>query len=664
MLSSRTHYNNFQILIGIYMDTIYGFTGRVAHVDLTKATVDIEEPSIAIYKRYLGGSALNMYYIMRDMPAKLDPLDERALLCFGVGPATSLPIAGQSRLTITAKSPLTGAIGDSQGGGYFPAEMKKAGFDAIILHGKSKEAIYLYVHDGRIEFHSASDIWRSSTIKVEEYIKTHHDPSCTILQTSIAGINGVLYSAIINDCNRAYGRTGMGAVMASKHVRAIGAFGGRKRIGIYDREGFKTLACQGMEQFSNSMVSDMPIFGTSSVVASSQSAGGLATKNYTSGSFEEWRSINGTSFRQKLLHENTEKALDRNACYACMIQCKAVAYVEDGDFQTDSRYGGPEFETIAAFGSFCGISNLEAIAKANELCNKYGMDTLSTGSTIAWLMECYESNMLSLEQKALLKGIEPNFGNAHAMVSLVESIAHRVGIGDILAEGSQRASEILGIGKEALTTVKKQEVPAHMPHIKRSFAVIYATNPFGPDHQSSCSDQEYEHDYPFYKERMEYMGFFEPQPQYSLTSEKIRFARITQYFYSALDSMSVCQFVWGPSWQLYGPEDFVRLIRSVTGFADYSFEDVLSVGKRRIILMRLFNAREGIGKDSDTLPKKFFKRLEKGKKGAEYIDEKEFLEAREEFYKQSQWDKTTGYPTKEALIEADLEEFLFVLNMI
>lgn len=643
---------------------MYGFCGTIAIIDLTRGVVNLEHPPEEVYRKYLGGSALNMYYMMRYMKQGVDALAPESLLCFAVGPATALPIAGQSRLTITAKSPLTGAIGDSQGGGYFPAEMKKAGFDALILYGKAPEPTYIYIHDDTIELCPAHDIWLSSTVDVESYIQKKHSESCKILQTSIAGINGVLFSAIINDCNRAYGRTGMGAVMASKHVRAIGAYGGTNRIPIYDRGQFKALACKGMEQFSNSMVSDMSIFGTSSVVASSQVAGGLATHNYTKSSFDEWREISGTAFRQKLLHENTEKELERNACYACMIQCKAVAHVEEGEFKTDSRYGGPEFETIAAFGSFCGISSLEAIAKANELCNKYGMDTLSTGSTIAWLMECYEKKLLKEEHYILLNGIEPSFGNAHAMIALVELIAHREGIGAILSMGSQRASDILGIGEEALTTVKGQEIPAHMPHIKRSFAVIYATNPFGPDHQSSCSDQEYELDYPFYKERMEYMGFTTPQPQYSLTAEKIRFARETQYLYSALDSMSVCQFVWGPSWQLYGPHDFVELIQSVTGFSDFSFQDVLDVGRRRIILMRLFNAREGIGKEHDTLPKKFFKPLEKGAKGAEYIDKEEFLKAKEELYIQSKWDIHTGYPTKEALEEADLYEFIPLLDSL
>ena len=643
---------------------MYGFSGTIAFVDLTSGKVTLEHPPLEIYRKYLGGSALNMYYMMRYMQGGVNPLAPESLLCFAVGPATSLPIAGQSRLTITAKSPLTGAIGDSQGGGYFPAEMKKAGFDALILYGKAELPTYIYVHNGVVELHSAESIWLSSTIEVESYIRKRHSTSCKILKTSIAGINGVLFSAIINDCNRAYGRTGMGAVMASKNIRAIGAFGGIHRTPIYDRSRFKSLACQGMEQFSNSMIADMSIFGTSSVVASSQVAGGLATHNYTQSSFDDWREISGTAFRQKLLHENTANALERNACHACMIQCKAVAHVEEGEFKTDSRYGGPEFETIAAFGSFCGISSLEAIAKANELCNKYGMDTLSTGSTIAWLMECYEKKMLKEEHYKLLGDIEPYFGNAHAMVALVEAIAYKQGIGAILAMGSERASEILGIGAEALTTIKGQEIPAHMPHIKRSFAVIYATNPFGPDHQSSCSDQEYELDYPFYKERMEYMGFTTPQPQYSLTAEKIRFARITQYLYSALDSMSVCQFVWGPSWQLYGPKDFVELIQCVTGFTDFSFQEVLDVGKRRILLMRLFNAREGIGKERDTLPSKFFKPLEKGKKGAEYIDKEEFLSAKEELYRQSKWDLQTGYPTREALEDAELHEFIPLLDSL
>ncbi|MGL4722402.1 MAG: aldehyde ferredoxin oxidoreductase family protein [Desulfovibrionaceae bacterium] len=643
---------------------MYGFTGRIVHINLSTQIIEIEEPCEEFYKKYLGGSALNMYYMLTKMKAGTLALSEENLICFSVGPATALPIAGQSRMTVTSKSPLTDAIGDSQSGGFFPAELKRAGFDAITVQGRAKSPVYIYVCDGKVEIRDAKAMWLSETVEVEEMIrKDTGEENVKIVQTGIAGINGVLFSAVMNDCNRANGRNGLGLIMGNKNLRAI-AVRGRKRIIPYDRESFKTLACSGMEQFSNSMISDLAIFGTSSAVGSSQSAGGLPTRNYTSGVFEGWKQISGQAFREKLLHENTEREIERNACYACMVQCKAVAKVVDGDFQTDPRYGGPEYETLAAFGSFCGIDNLEAIAKANELCNRYGMDTVSTGATIAWLMECYEKSLLTKEIEILLEGIVPSFGNAKAMIELITMIAYQRGIGRILSKGSVRASEELGIGSELLTAVKKQEAPAHMPHIKRSFAVIYATNPFGPDHQSSCSDQEYELDYEFYKERMLYMGFSEPQEKYSLTAEKIRFARETQYFYSTLDSMSVCQFVWGPSWQLYGPKEFVELIQSSTGFIDFTWQDVLDVGRRRIIMMRLFNAREGMGKKEDVLPSKFFKPLQGGYTDSLTISREEFENALEEFYIQSQWDLQTGYPTKESLYNAKLECFVPILEKL
>lgn len=638
---------------------MYAYAGRIAKVDLTNEQVEYIEESAAFYRKYVGGSLMNMYYMLTEMEGGVDALAPGNVLCFSVGPATGLYIAGQSRVTVSAKSPLTGGIGDSQGGGFFPAAMKHAGFDALIVKGCARAPVFLYLHEGVVSIESAVSIWESDTLTVESYIRARTHKEARIIQTSIAGIHGVRYASLINDCNRANGRTGLGLVMASKKLRAVCAYGTTVPC-VADSESFDRLVQRGIDYFPQSMVADLRTYGTSTGVASAQIAEALATRNYTEKTFEHWRSIDGTAFRRELIHANTENELQRTACYACMVQCKAVAQVFDGDFATDSRYGGPEFETLAAFGSLCGVHNLQAIAKANELCNRYGLDTVSTGATIAWLMECYEEDLLHSKDKALLDGIQPSFGNAHAMIALIEAIAYRRGIGDILAEGSMRAAQILGVGADKVVTVKKQELPAHLPNLKRSFAIVYATNPFGPDHQSSCSDQEYENDYIFYKERMEYMGFYHPQEPYSLTEEKLRFAQETQYFYSMLDSVSVCQFVWGPSWQLYGPRDFVELIQSTTGFA-FTWQDVLQAGKRRILMMRLFNAREGIGKQEDILPEKILSSLENE---SHALTKEDFMRALESFYERSQWDKTTGFPLQQAFEATELHEFIPLLQKI
>jgi len=279
-----------------------------------------------------------------------------------------------------------------------------------------------------------------------------------------------------------------------------------------------------------------------------------------------------------------------------VVRCKRVVEVTEGPFPVNPRYGGPEYETLAALGSYCGVADLVAVARANQLCNMYGMDTISCGATVAWAMDCFERGLIALQDT---HGIALRFGNAEALVHVVERIGKREGFGRVLGEGSARAAEALGVGQELVVAVKNHELPAHMPQVKRSLALIYAVNPFGADHQS------HEHD-PSYNEspqRMAELDLLDPQPVDVLNAEKVRFALYTQYLYSCLDSVNVCQFVWGPAWQLYGPSQLVEAVRAVTGW-NVSLWELMKVGERRLNLLRAFNAREGVGAEADTVPPK------------------------------------------------------------
>ena len=331
---------------------------------------------------------------------------------------------------------------------------------------------------------------------------------------------------------------------------------------------------------------------------------------------------------------------------ACTVRCKRVVEVKDGPYPLDPRYGGPEYETLAMLGSCCGIGDLVAVAKASELCNKYGMDTISCGGTIAWAMECFENGLLTLDDTG---GIELRFGNAAAMVRMVEMIAKREGFGDLLAEGSERAAARIGRGTERfLITSKKQEAPAHMPQLKRTLALIYAVNPFGADHMSSSHDGSYVGGL----ERMAQLSLLDPQPPLSLNTEMVRYAMLTQHFRSAMDSLSVCQFCFGVGgWELYGPDQLLQAIRAVTGW-NVSLYELMKLGERRLNMMRAFNAREGIGREADTLPEKFFTVPLKGGPSDGYaVDRQVWEQARETYYAMCGWDVETGYPTRAKLEE-------------
>ena len=644
-----------------------GYNGKILHINLTTGDLTVEEPPESFYREYMGGSALNMYYLLTEMPAGVDPLGPDNILALSVGVTTGAPVSGQSRMTASAKSPLTGAIGDAQCGGFFPAEMKFAGFDAFIIKGKSSHPVYLWVNDGQYELRDASHLWGKISGEVEATLKQElGDDQIEVAQVGPAAEKGVLFSAIINMSNRANGRTGMGAVMASKNLKAVVVRGkeGKKNFQMADKQALLDLARQGAKIFPESDVVGLGKYGTAETTGAQQAVGMLPSHNFNSGVFEEWKKIDGPTMYDTILKGAAEDKQDlrgRDTCYSCTIRCKRVVEINDGPYQVDPHYGGPEYETTSTFGNYCGVSDLAAIAKANEICNKYGMDTISCGATISWAMECFENGLLTTQDTG---GLELNFGNAEAMVKMTELIAKREGFGDVLADGSERAAELIGRGtEEFLLTSHRQEAPAHMPQLKRSLAVIYATNPFGSDHQSSEHDGSYEGEAVSYPERMAAIGLTQAQPHLSLTPEKIRYTRTTQHFYSLMDSVNVCQFVYGPAWQLYGPEDLRQMIQHVTGW-EVTIDELLAVGERRLNMLRAFNAREGIDREQDKLPEKMFKKaLKDGPTEGIKLDRAEFETALDEYFRQNDWDVETGTPTRYKLEQLDLAWVADELNL-
>jgi aldehyde:ferredoxin oxidoreductase len=616
----------------------------VYHVDLTRGTVETKTVSEDVYRKYPGGSALAAYLLWQAVPAGADPLGPDNVLVMAVSPLTGLPISGQSRMTACSRSPLTGAIGDSQCGGFFPAEMRAAGADAIVFTGRSAAPVYLWLHDGEAELRPAKHLWGKVTAEVDRLLKEEvGDAKAEIAQIGPAGENLVRYAAIMNMVNRANGRTGMGAVMGSKRLKAVVVRGthspkpamATEFRGLIKRLKELTDANPGINWFGQ--------FGTAGVLAVQDKMGGQPSRNYTEGTFEQCKDIDGSTMVKTILKE-------RDTCYACVVKCKRVVEVHDPDLDVDPIYGGPEYETLTFFGSMCGVGDLKLLARASADANMYGMDTISAGSTIAWAMEAKTKGLLDDQ------GLGLAYGDGRSVLRAIEAIALRRGIGDLLAEGSLRAATSLGPDAVDLTvTVKGQELPAHMPQHKRSLGLIYAVNPFGADHQSS------EHDSmlrtkpgSLHRRRLSELGEFGDLDLRDLSDAKVGFAYRTQCFYSALDSLGLCQFVWGPSWQLYGPAETVELVRYGAGW-DVTMDELLQMGERRIHLLRAFNAREGIGKESDVLPKKLFEPLGgTGPTAGVALTHEEFEHARETYYQLSGCDPATGYPTHAKLADLGL----------
>ena len=633
----------------------HGYNGKILHVDLTKGHLSVEEPEEAFYRKYMGGSALAMYFLLNELPPETDPLGPENVLVLALSVLTGTAVSGQSRMTAAAKSPLTGGIGDSQGGGFFPAEMKFAGFDAIVIKGKADKPVYLWINEGNYELRDASHLWGKITGEAEAAIKDElGDDKIEVLQVGPAGEKLVRFAGIFSMSNRANGRTGMGAVMGSKNLKAV-VVRGKKRPSVADKSRLNSLARWGAANLEDSDIAGLAKYGTAETTGSNQTSGTLPSYNYNSGVFDGWEAIDGTTMYDMVLKGASEGKQDRegrDTCYACTVRCKRVVEITEGKHKVDPHYGGPEYETTSTFGNYCAIDDLAAISKANEICNKYGMDSISCGATISWAFEAFNEGKLTMEDT---DGLDLSWGNADSMVELTERIGKREGFGDLLAEGSERAAKRIGRGTEDyLITFKGQEAPAHMPRVKRSLAVIYATNPFGADHQSHEHDPAIEDDFEFYTERLAVLGFTEEQEVRSLSDEKIRFAMTSQHMYSTMDSLNLCQFVFGPAWQLYGPEDMVELVRAVTGWEDVSFEELQKVGERRLNMMRIFNAREGIDRKADVLPKKLFKPLKGGVSDGWQLDEDEVEAALDKYFEFCGWDVETGVPTRAKLEELDL----------
>lgn len=614
----------------------YGYHGKILHVDLGGGTCSIETPDEQFYRLYMGGSAFGAYYLLKQSPPHCDPFGPENLLVLSLSVLTGAPISGLSRMTATAKSPLTDAIGDSQCGGFWPAKCKFAGFDAIVIKGVSPKPVFLWLHEGQAEIRDAGHLWGKITGEVEKTLKADFGDDIEVLQCGPAGEKLTRYAAIINMRSRANGRTGMGAVMGSKKLKAV-VVQGNQRPPVADREELKRLAKWGADNFEKSDVYAFRTLGTSGVISGQQLAGGFPTRNWESGVFDGWASLDGQKLADTIL-------IERDTCYGCIVRCKRVVEKKDGPYVLDPYYGGPEYETIGTFGSYCCIDDLIAVSYASQLCNQYGVDTISCGATIAWAMDCFDRGIITLKDTG---GITLSFGNADAMVKVTELICKREGIGNILAEGSARAAQHFGKGSaELVVAVKNLEFAAHMPQVKRSCALIYAVNPFGADHQS------HEHDpaYGAYPKKMAQFGLLNPIPDTALNGEKVRFALYMQHCYSFTDTLNLCQFVWGPAWQLYDCNLTVEMVRAVTGW-DVSLWELMKAGERRLNMLRAYNAREGIGKEADTLPHKMTIPLKGGPSEGLFVPPDELKKAKQTYYAMAGWDENTGNPTRAKLEE-------------
>jgi aldehyde:ferredoxin oxidoreductase len=612
-----------------------GYAGKILHIDLTHSKIEIEEPDEGFYRRYLGGNGFVGYYLLKEMPAGTDPLGPDNVLVMACGTLTGIPVAGAGRSAVGAKSPLTGGYGEADVGGFFGAELKRAGFDALVIRGQAPKPVYLWVHDGQAEIRAAEHLWGMQTLECQEAVRA--ELGVKRARTAMIGPGGekmVRYACVINDLKHAAGRTGMGAVMGSKNLKCV-ATRGRAAVPVADAEALKELTRYMRENWQEK-AGGLHELGTSGGVNGLNEMGAFPTRNFQDGQFEGAAKISGEAMRDTIL-------VGREGCYACPVRCKRAVEVDDGTYQVIRSYGGPEYETIGAFGSCCGVDDLPAIAQANALCNAYGLDTISTGMVVAFAMECFENGLLTLQDTG---GLELKFGNAPAMVELTRQICEREGLGDLLAEGPRQAARKIGHGAEAFVmAVKGQPFPMHEGRVRHGQALGYAVSPTGADHMHNIWEGG------LVKaplgQGLQSLGLYEPVPRTELNAHKIRaYIYLTNWAWVS-NHIGHCAFV------PWSREQIVQLIQAITGWQTNIWE-LLKVAERGVTLARVFNLREGLTRADDVLPARMNTPFVNGTLNEKPVDPEALDAAVRIFYGMMGWDPETGEPTEARLQELDI----------
>ncbi|MEJ2167221.1 MAG: aldehyde ferredoxin oxidoreductase family protein, partial [Desulfobacterales bacterium] len=564
----------------------YGYNGKILHVNLTLNSWEVEEPSEKWYRTYMGGSAFAAYYLLKLLQPGIDPLSPDNVLVFAASVITGAPLSGYNRYTVAAKSPLTGCFGESEAGGYFGPELKFAGFDAVVITGKADKPVYLFIKDGEAEIRSAADIWgldnHQTLEKLEQELADKKIRAATI---GPAGERLVRFANVSNDMEHFNGRTGMGCVMGAKNLKAVVARG-RHKPELADAKRVGELARWHNQRIKNHPPNvGLSAMGTPGLVKGLNAGGILPTRNFKFGTFDQWENISWDGLQREIYHS-------AGTCYLCAVKCKRRVKSDDARYPLDERFGGPEYESIGALGSNLLNGDIKSVARATQLCNLYGMDTISAGNMTALVMECYEAGILKRED---LGGRAAQWGDGEFICWLVQQMGERQGIGDILAEGMVRAAEKIGNGAQKYAFhIKGNDLPLHDGRGKTGMAMGFALSSTGADHV------ETPHDVAFQGQgfnALSAVGVTEPVRPLDTDEDKVRFFKVGQLSWGINNLLSICNFCSVPIHAMTY-HNLVESVRAITGW-DTSLFEILQASERSLVMSRLFNVREGLGAADD-----------------------------------------------------------------
>ncbi len=564
------------------------WAGKILRINLTNGTVKSEPLNMTWAKQYLGSRGLATKYIVEEVNPKVDPLSADNKIIWATGPLTGTMASTGGRYTVVTKGPLTGAIACSNSGGYFGAELKMAGWDMVIFEGKSAKPVYLAIEDDKVELRDAAHIWGKTVWETEEMLKkAHQDPQTRVASIGGAGENLVLFAAVVNDLHRAAGRSGVGAVMGSKNLKAI-AVRGTKGVGnIHDPKAFMKTTFEKKKILADHAVTGqgLPTYGTQVLMNVINEVGALPTRNHRDNQFEGAKDISAEAMATPRKSDGKPQLVTNQACFGCTIACGRISKIDQKHFSVENKpqywgaTGGLEYEAAWALGAANGVNDLEALQYANTICNEHGMDPISFGATIGAVMELYEMGVIKKEQL----GLEAPFGSAKALCELVEMTAMGVGFGKEIGQGSARLCKKYG-HPELSMSVKGQEFPAYDARGIQGMGLTYATSNRGACHLRS------------YTVASEILGI--PVKTDPLVAEgKPELVIAFQDATAAFDSAGICiftSFAWGLA-------DVAPQVAAACG-PEFTLENLSKIGERIWNMERDFNNRAGFTAKDDALP--------------------------------------------------------------
>ncbi|UCE95523.1 MAG: aldehyde ferredoxin oxidoreductase family protein [Candidatus Bathyarchaeota archaeon] len=627
------------------------FNRKIAHINLSNGKISQKIVPKALRAQYLGGRGIDMHLLYKHMNPKINPLSPENLFIVGVGFLSGIPCLGSGRCDIAAKSPLTGAVGDSNIGGFFAPELRFAGFDHLVITGKAKKPVYLLATDDEITIKDASHIWGEDTFEAQTLLRRDEDDeNIKSLVIGLAGENLVKFANVRTGMKNSAGRTGMGCIMGSKNLKAIAARGTIPVKFTHPDELIEY--CMQMNDMitSTRWSKAQSRWGTMIIYSNTNTTGLLRTRNFQ---------LNRLEDGQDLEPENIDRySIGTSGCYGCSVHCRHRYVLREGPFAP--LFGeGPEYTSLGAFGTMVGCKKMETILIANHLVNKYGLDTLETGGLIAWSMELFENGILN---EKTTDGLRLEWGNEEAVFDLIQRIAHREGFGDILADGFGGAiakigkdSEYYAIQVKGMSNLHSDERPTP------SFALGIATSTRGADHLRSRPAIDM---YGLPEDTLKEIYGGPVADDYNSYDGKSRMVWWQELLYAVTDSIGTCKFqtvfcaVHAPKW-----EEFSKLIQLATGM-EFQKSHLMQIGERICTIERLFNLREGFTRKDDNLPERYYKEptpiglpVARNKK----IDKEKFKKMLDEYYELHGWDKD-GVPKQETLKKLSLDNTLLNLS--